>query len=45
VHHPESDCWFEVFSQQELDDVLGCGECNDVTGIPNHEAAFKQRAK
>lgn len=41
MHHPESDCWFEVFSQQELEGMLDSGECSDVTGIPHHEEAFK----
>lgn len=42
IVHPESDCYFEVFSEQELNSALESdGNCADVTDDPVHEHLFQ----
>ncbi len=39
--HPESDCYFEVFREEEWAEALDTGECCDATDDPVHEQLFK----
>lgn len=43
IFHPESDCYFEVFTEDALDQALCEGNCCDTTGIKDHEEAFLMR--
>lgn len=41
ILHPESDCYFEVHNETDLEAALRGGECVDVTGDPAHETLAK----
>lgn len=39
IYHPESDCLFEVFTEEEWERSLE-NQCDDVTGLEHHEQQF-----
>lgn len=41
ILHPESDCYFEIFTDREYGEALDGGECVDVTGDPVHEKLYQ----
>lgn len=41
--HAESDCYWEVFNEQEYLSNLSDGYTEDVTGLEHHENKFKER--
>lgn len=41
--HPESDSWCEVFTEAEAETAMLHHGCEDVTGRPDHEQAFKDQ--
>ncbi|MEK2647405.1 hypothetical protein [Bdellovibrio sp. BCCA] len=41
IYHAESECWFEIYGEEELRETLDSEPlCSEVTGIPEHEAKF-----
>lgn len=41
LYHPESDCYWEVFSEKEYLEDLQEGYTEDVTGVERHEKEFE----
>jgi hypothetical protein len=42
LFHPESDCLFEVFCDEEADQAELFGQCDVVTGVARFEQKFKK---
>jgi hypothetical protein len=42
IYHPESDCVFETFDDNEVDQAELFGQCFVVTGNPEYEKRFRE---